>query len=157
MDNSEEIIDSIVGYGTFITNKMFKLSNDVKVCFVSGFRRIYISSAHFPFALRDPSNSGFYALLFRVKHGEFSRLDDYEGVSAGLFSRDQITILVKGEKNDYSKQKAFIYLPTERTIAEYNLSVDLDKEDKWLKKIRAISEVCEKYPELFENTSRSFK
>jgi len=147
---NEKNKDLIVGYGTFITNRMFKFSKDVRICFVPKCRRIYLDSEHFPFALSDPSNEGFFALLFRVEHNEFKRLDLYEGVDAGLFYRKQISILVKDEGNNYTKENAYIYLPTEKSIAEHNITPDCDKDDKWIEKIRANPDVCEKFPELLE-------
>ncbi|QEE15501.1 gamma-glutamylcyclotransferase family protein [Promethearchaeum syntrophicum] len=148
-EENEQNVDLIVGYGTFITNKMFKFSKDVKICFVPKCRRIYVNTEHFPFALDDPSNDGFFALLFRVEHNEFKRLDFYEGVDAGLFYRKKIPILVKKDLN-YVKKQAYIYLPTEKSISDHNLSLECDKEDKWIEKIRENPDVCEKFPELLE-------
>jgi len=127
-EENGENVDLIVGYGTFITNKMFKLTKDVKVCFVPKCRRIYIPSEHFPFALEDPSKDGFFALLFKVEHKEFKRLDFYEGVDAGLFYRKEISILVKKDIKTYDKEKAFIYLPTEQSISDHNITLDRDKD-----------------------------
>ncbi len=155
MEENEEDIDLIVGYGTFITNKMFKFSKDVKICFVPKCRRIYITSEHFPFALDDPSNEGFFALLFKVEHKEFKRLDYYEGVDAGLFYRKKVSILVKKDLTNYVKKRAFIYLPTEQSISDHNLTLDCDKEDGWIEKIRAIPDVCEKFPELLEKNGKN--
>ena len=145
-----ENFDFVIGYGTFITNKMFKFTKDVKICFVPKCRRIYIPSEHFPFALEDPSKDGFFALLFKVEHKEFKRLDFYEGVDAGLFYRKEISILVKKDIKTYDKEKAFIYLPTEQSISDHNITLDSDKEDEWIEKIRANPEICEKFPELLE-------
>ena len=144
-----ENFDFVIGYGTFITNKMFKFTNDVKICFVPKCRRIYIPSEHFPFALEDPSKDGFFALLFKVENKEFKRLDFYEGVDAGLFYRKKIFIFVKKESN-YVKKQAFIYLPTEQSISDHKLSLECDKDDKWIEKIRENPDVCEKFPELLE-------
>ena len=150
-----ENVDLIVGYGTFITNKMFKFTKDVKICFVPKCRRIYITSEHFPFALEDPSKDGFFALLFKVEHKEFKRLDFYEGVDAGLFYRKKISILVKKDLNNYIKKQAFIYLPTEQSISDHKLTLDCDKEDGWIEKIRVNPEVCEKFPELLEKNGKN--
>ena len=155
MEENGEDIDLIVGYGTFITNKMFKFSKDVKICFVPKCRRIYINSEHFPFALDDPTNEGFFALLFKVEHKEFKRLDYYEGVDAGLFYRKKVSILVKKDLTIYAKKLAFIYLPTEQSISDHNLTLDCDKEDGWIEKIRANPDVCEKFPELLEKNGKN--
>ncbi len=134
---------SIVGYGTFITRGYWKNKSNVKICKVTGFRRILPKGNWFPFVLPD-ENSSFWALKFDVNEEELNQLDYYEGVAAGLYKRIKIDIQLKNG----IKKEAFIYVPTQKTIQQQNLLLEMDKIDKWKEEIRKDSNLLRKFPEL---------
>lgn len=133
---------SIVGYGTFITYNIWKDKANVEVCLVKNFTRIYPKGSWFPYALR--SNGSFKALKFDVNNRELKTLDLIEGVYEGLFERVITPIYLKND----SKSSAFIYIPTEKTIESQNLSLELDKVDRWVEEILKCYEIIHKFPEL---------
>jgi gamma-glutamylcyclotransferase (GGCT)/AIG2-like uncharacterized protein YtfP len=134
---------SVVGYGTFITRNYWKDKENVEVCKVMDFRRIFPKGNWFPYAL--PSNGdSFWALKFDVDLQQLERLDYYEGVQAGLYKRVKTEIFLKNKE----KTKAFIYVPTQDTIESQKLSLEIDKEDRWKEEIKKNPEVVEKFPEL---------
>ena len=134
---------SIVGYGTFITRGYWKDKSNVEVCKVIGFRRILSEGNWFPYVLPD-KNSSFWALKFDVSENELKKLDYYEGVPAGLYKRIKIDIQLKNG----TKHEAFIYVPTEKTIQQQDLSLKMDKKDKWREEIRNHPNILQKFPEL---------
>ena len=75
---------------------------------------------------------------------QLKTLDYYEGTSTGLFKRVKTEIFLK----DSSKQQAFIYVPTDETILSENLSVDMDRTDRWKEEIKKFPEIIKKFPEL---------
>ena len=133
---------SIIGYGTFITQNLWKDKVNVEICRVNNFTRIYPNNSWFPYALR--SNGSFKALKFDVNKQELETLDRIEGVSEGLFKRVIADIHLKN--NIISS--AFIYTPTDKTIKSQKLSLELDKTDRWKKEIIKCPEVIDKFPEL---------
>jgi hypothetical protein len=133
---------SIVGYGTFITRNLWFDKTNVEVCLVKNFTRIYPKGNWFPYALR--SNGSFKALKFDVSNQELETLDLIEGVKEGLFERITAEIYLKNN----IKSSAFIYIPTNNTIASQNLSLELDKTDRWMEEILKNTEVVNKFPEL---------
>ncbi|NVM18303.1 MAG: gamma-glutamylcyclotransferase [Candidatus Lokiarchaeota archaeon] len=135
-------LTSIIGYGTFITRNLWKDKANVEICRVNNFTRIYPNNSWFPYALR--SNGSFKALKFDVKKQELETLDRIEGVSEGLFERLTADIYLK----DNMKSSAFIYVPTDTTIKSQNLSLELDKTDRWKEEILKCPEVIDKFPEL---------
>jgi gamma-glutamylcyclotransferase (GGCT)/AIG2-like uncharacterized protein YtfP len=136
---------SVVGYGTFITRETWKNKSNVKVCKVTGFRRVLPQGNWFPYILPD-EDSSFWALKFDVNEEELKQLDYYEGVPAGLYKRITITIQLKNG----TEKEAFIYVPTEKTIQQQNLSLNMDKDDKWKYEIKKHSKIVEKFPELLK-------
>ena len=62
----------------------------------------------------------------------------------GLFERVNAEILLKDNKPSF----AFIYIPTYKTIRSQNLSLELDKIDRWKEEIIQCPEVIEKFLEL---------
>ena len=135
-------LSSIIGYGTFITHNLWKDKANVEVCLVKNFTRIYPKDSWFPYALR--SNGSLKALKFDVNNRELKTLDLIEGVYEGLFERVITPIYLKNE----SKSSAFIYIPTEKTIESQNLSLELDKVDRWEEEILKCNEIIHKFPEL---------
>lgn len=133
---------SIVGYGTFITRMLWKDKANVEVCLVKNFTRIYPRGSWFPYALK--SNSSFKALKFDIKEQELETLDIIEGVTNSLFKRVKIEILL----NDNRSSSAFMYIPTEETIMAQNLSLKLDKIDRWKDEIKKFPEIVRKFPKL---------
>jgi len=135
-------LSSIIGYGTFITNNLWKDKPNVEVCLVKNFTRIYPKGSWFPYALR--SNGSFKALKFDVNKQELETLDIIEGVYEGLFERVKTIIYLKNN----TKSSALIYIPTDKTIKSQNLSLELDEIDRWKEEISKCSEVLKKFPEL---------
>jgi len=134
---------SIIGYGTFITRNLWKDKKNVEVCTVKNFTRIYPNNSWFPYALR--SNGSFKALKFDVNKQELETLDRIEGVSEGLFDRVNAEIFLKNNR----KSSAFIYVPTDKTIKLQNLSLELDKIDRWEEEIKKIPKIVGNFPTLF--------
>lgn len=134
---------SVIGYGTFITRGIWKDKKNVEVCIIKDYIRIFPKGNWFPYVL--PCKGALvYALKFDVTEEELRNLDIYEGIPENYFKREKIEVY-----NKYNKPfKAFIYLPTKIMIKEYNLSVDMDKNDNWKKEIKKYPEVLNKFPEL---------
>ena len=110
---------------------------------MKNFIRILPEGNSFPYVL--PSKySNFWALKFDVDDLQLKKLDDYEGVPEDLFQRVEIEIILKSNR----KSKAFIYIPTKKTILSQNLSLDLDTIDKWKIEIKKFSKIVKKFPEL---------
>lgn len=142
-NNSNGInLSSIIGYGTFITRSLWKGKANIEVCIVKNFTRIYPKGSWFPYALR--SNGSFKALKFDVNKQELGTLDRIEGVFEELFERVYAEIYLK----DNIKSSALIYIPTVKTIKSQNLSLELDKIDRWKEEILKCPEVINKFPEL---------
>ncbi|MHA1617968.1 MAG: gamma-glutamylcyclotransferase family protein [Promethearchaeota archaeon] len=136
----------IVGYGTFIPNQEVLKSSNIQVCKIHHFRRIWTGETIFPFVLKDPTFQGFYGLVFQVSRNRLAKLDFYEGVDQGMFTRDSIEVeLLSGEL-----LSASIYVPTSKTISEYNLSYASDPEDLWMEEIRKNEEICALFPQLIQ-------
>jgi hypothetical protein len=135
---------SIVGYGTFITRNLWIDKANVEVCLVRNFTRIYPKDNWFPYALR--SNGSFKALKFDVSEQELKTLDLIEGVNEGLFERVPTEICLM----DNTKAIAFIYIPTNKTIKTQNLSLELDKSDRWIEEILKNFDVINKFPDLLK-------
>ncbi len=133
---------SIVGYGTFITRNLWKDKANVEVCLVTNFTRIYPNNSWFPYVLR--SKGSFKALKFDVNKQELETLDLIEGVKEGLFERVNTEIYLKNNKKSF----AFIFIPTIKTIKSQNLSLELDKKDRWKEEILKSAEIINKFPEL---------
>ena len=72
-------------------------------------------------------------------------MDIYEGVEAGLYTREKIEVEVLSGKI----YEAYIYIPTEKCIDEYDLSLDKDLDDQWLEEIKKNKDVCNKFSYLF--------
>lgn len=153
MADSDSDSDSpiyIVGYGTFIPNQTYLQSSEVKVCIVRNFRRIWRGDTIFPFILEDPTSPGFHALVFSISRSRVEKLDIYEGVDKGFFSRDEIEVeMLNGEK-----MKAHIYVPTAQTIAEQNLKLEDDLNDRWMEEIRKNGEIVKLFPELMQKCKK---
>ncbi len=102
----------VVGYGTFITRRLWKQHPTRQVCWVLGHRRVYDPRfAPFPFAIKS-ADSSFLGILFPATESELERLDYYEGVDSGLYYRKTCTVRLAGTNQIES---AWIYLPTEKT------------------------------------------
>ena len=134
---------SVIGYGTFITHGHWKNKENVEVCIVFNFIRIFPKGNWFPFVL-PLENSSFWALKFDVNETQLEELDYYEGIQTGLYERYQTEIILKNNK----KSKAFIYVPTKETINSLDLNPELDLNDKWKEEIKKIPEIIIKFPEL---------
>ena len=134
---------SVVGYGTFITKGHWKDKENVEVCVVKDFVRIFPKGNWYPFILPSKGKS-FKALKFDIKEIQLNALDQYEGVSAGLFERVETQVLLKNNQ----KINTFIYVPTQQTIKSQRLTLDLDKNDRWREEIKHFPEIVELFPEL---------
>ncbi|TFG09216.1 MAG: gamma-glutamylcyclotransferase [Promethearchaeota archaeon] len=135
---------SVIGYGTFITHGHWKNKSNVRVCTVKNYIRIFPKGNWFPYVLPSEGAS-FKALIFEVNKQELEALDRYEGVHAGLYKRVETDVFLKNDE----KKRAYIYVPTEKTINSQDLSVDLDKNDRWKEEMYRYAEIRDKFPELF--------
>ncbi len=134
---------SVIGYGTFITRGHWKEKNNVEVCKVPNFIRIFPKGNWFPFVL-PLRNSSFWALKFDVNQEQLIELDYYEGLHSGLYERYEIEIILKNNK----RSNALIYVPTQETINSLKLTPDLDLNDRWKEEIKKYPEVVLNFPEL---------
>ena len=134
---------SVIGYGTFITNGYWKDKKNVEVCLLNHFIRIFPKNSWFPFIL-PLKTSSFWALKFEVNEKELKELDYYEGVKSELFERVETEILLKNNK----QLKAFVYIPTKKTINSLNLNTQMDLNDRWKEEIKKLPEVVMNFPEL---------
>ena len=134
---------SVVGYGTFITRCLWKGKFNVEVCTVINYSRIFPGNSWFPYALK--STGSFKALKLAVSKEEIDYLDDIEGVSNGLFKRVMVKILLK----NFRSSSAFMYIPTNETIASQKLTLESDKVDRWKEEIKKLPEIVRKFPDLF--------
>ena len=135
-------INSVIGYGTFITRGYWENKLNVEPCIVNKFSRIFPKGFWFPVVI--PSTESFWALKFDVTSQELKSLDHYEGVHLGIFERKQADIILKS--GDHSS--AIIYVPTENFIKTNSISLELDPLDKWKEKIRSFPKIISKFPEL---------
>jgi len=133
---------SVIGYGTFITRRLWKGKLNIEVCLVKHFSRIQPPNNWFPYAI--PSDKSFWALKFDISVEELEELDQYEGVPQNLFERQETYITLKSGK----QISAFIYVPTLNTIITQKLTLDLDKYDRWKEEIKKYPEIIERFPEL---------
>ena len=140
--NSKSNLVSVVGYGTFITRKLWKGKYNVEVCLVSQFSRIKPLNSWFPYVL--PSKSSFWALKFDIFYEELKVLDRYEGVPEAIFQRTEIKVTLKTGK----QIPAYLYVPTKSTIFRENLSLELDLHDRWKEEIKKFPDIIHKFPEL---------
>ena len=141
-DTSDSIFISIIGYGTFITLGRWRNKINVEVCVVNNFTRIFPRNSWFPYALK--SSGSFKALKMDVTTEELNFLDKIEGVDNGLFKRVKVDILLRNNQSS----SAFMYVPTEETIVSQNLTLKLDKVDRWKEEIKIIPEIVRKFPDL---------
>ncbi|MBN1216539.1 MAG: gamma-glutamylcyclotransferase [Candidatus Lokiarchaeota archaeon] len=134
---------SIIGYGTFITKGYWKDKENIEVCKVPGYRRIYPEGNWFPYVLKDKESS-FWALKFDVSGDDLYQLDVYEGVFLGFYKR----ILIEINTKNYVLKKAYMYIPTEETVKKEKLSLEMDIIDKWKNEIKKNTEIIKLFPEL---------
>ncbi|MFX1356242.1 MAG: gamma-glutamylcyclotransferase family protein [Promethearchaeota archaeon] len=134
---------SIVGYGTFITRGYWKDKNNVEICLVRDYIRIFPPGNWFPYVLPYKSSS-FYALKFDVNKKELANLDFYEGIADKYFERKTVKILV----NNKYMISAFIYVPSKSTIKSQKLTPEIDKNDLWKEEIKKFPEIVNIFPEL---------
>ena len=87
-------LNSVVGYGTFITKGLWKEQANVEVCYIKDYIRIYPEGNWYPYVL-PKKNAFFWAIKFDVSDEALDRLDHYEGVPSELYERKEITILLK--------------------------------------------------------------
>ena len=136
-------LNSVVGYGTFITKGHWKDKIDVNSCLVEEYVRIFPKGNWFPYVL-SCKDASFWALKFDVNEKELDDLDHYEGVPAEIFKRVETRVILKNRE----KINAFIYVPTEKTIESQNLTLEMDDSDRWREEIKKIPEIVKKFPEL---------
>ena len=51
---------------------------------------------------------------------------------------------------DGTAEEAIIYVPTEKTIKDYNLTLNIDVEDKWVQEIKKHPKIVVQFPELID-------
>jgi hypothetical protein len=133
---------SVIGYGTFITRKLWEGKCNVEVCMVRQFSRITPLNSWFPYII--PSENSFWALKFDIHYDDLKILDQYEGVSKWIFQRIEIKVRLKSGK----EIPAFLYVPTNNTISKEKLSLELDLHDRWKEELKKYPEIIKKFPEL---------
>ena len=144
--NSESTKVFMVGYGTFITNKTYSEAQSIFLCKLKNYHRIWLKTTIYPFILPDPNYPGIHAICFTINKDQLPALDKYEGVEAGLYTRELIEVeLLEG---DFCK--AFIYIPTKKCIDEFGLNFEKDPNDEWMEEIRKNPEIKKKFPQLLQ-------
>jgi hypothetical protein len=146
-----EKLETIIGYGTFITRYMFSDKKNVRVVTVKGFKRVFNSkAAWYPFVLQD-ENASLKALAFEVTQRQMLSMDSYEGYfnkpEWDLYSRVKITMI----DVDGKEKEAWIYKPTGLTIKKLNISSDWP--DTWIDVMKKDSKIVEMFPALFPSNS----
>ncbi|MFO8018473.1 MAG: gamma-glutamylcyclotransferase family protein [Promethearchaeia archaeon] len=138
-------LKKVVGYGTFITELYYDCYEriPIKPCKVLDYVRILPKGHPFPYVLPKQGDA-FWALLFSVTKIQLDKLDFYEGVDVGIYRRERTQVKLKTQK----LIKAFIYVPTEKTIQEEDLSYETDKEDRWQDEIKNHPKIVKNFPEL---------
>ncbi|GAI96159.1 unnamed protein product [marine sediment metagenome] len=134
-------LTTLVAYGTFITNNLWKNYENVEVCLVKNYRRILPPENWFPYVLPD-INAQFWGLKFEVNFDQLNQLDKFEGLDMGFFYRKIIKILLMNN----SEIMVEIYIPTEKIIELENLSLDLDIEDRWKLEIKKHPDIIKQFP-----------
>ena len=136
----------IVGYGTFITHRTYERYQNLQLCKVRGFKRVYPPRSGYPFAVPASEQDGFWALLFDIPVDQLPSFDNYEGAPV-LYERRTITVQLKS--SDWVP--AEIYVASQKEILEGKLSTSMDPTDRWRDVIKAkVPELVERFPELVE-------
>ncbi|MHA1804187.1 MAG: gamma-glutamylcyclotransferase family protein [Promethearchaeota archaeon] len=143
VDNDNDDLVSVVGYGTFLTKGLWKNKKNVEPCLVKDHVRILPEGNWYPFVL-EKKGASFWALKFSISKEELKQLDYYEGVDAGLYKRVLITVILKNGK----KASAYIYVPTEKTIKTWGLDPLIDPHDQWKEELKKNPELIKEFPEL---------
>lgn len=142
--NSAPTHVSVVGYGTFITERWFERGKNAEACLVRGFRRIMPPGHPYPFILPANLEDGFWGIKFDVNFALLAELDAYEECPT-LYLRESIQV----ELRSGAFVLAEIYVPTPQTVEQYCLSPDIDPSDHWRAVItREVPDLLEKFPEL---------
>lgn len=136
----------MIGYGTFITNQTYSEAKQVFVCKLRNYRRLWFGTTIYPFIIPDKEFAGLHALCFTLDKERLPSLDKYEGVEAGLYTREEIEVEL--ESGDFCQ--AFIYIPTQKCINEYELTSTKDPNDSWMNEIKKTPEIGDKFPKLLD-------
>jgi gamma-glutamylcyclotransferase (GGCT)/AIG2-like uncharacterized protein YtfP len=140
-------------YGTIITKELFRKAGatEIEVAFLLKYRRLFNPAvASFPFAISDPTNSGFFGLKIAVETGKkmqgLDYLDHYEGAGkyGDLYVHQPVTVRLRGNRSC----EAIVYVPTEKTVKDYELSPAIDLTDAWRDKFNQYPWLQARYPEL---------
>ncbi|HMF33417.1 MAG TPA: gamma-glutamylcyclotransferase family protein [Candidatus Lokiarchaeia archaeon] len=143
-ESSEVGLTAIIAYGTLITHREFRRGQNVEPCLVMGYRRVLPPKHWYPFVIPASNDDGFWALKFDVPPDMLEIIDLYEGVPT-LYYRQDITVQLRSGENI----QAQIYLPTEKTIEDFHLAVELDPRDRWLNVLKQeVPDLLALYPEL---------
>ena len=102
MENSAYII----GYGSFITSNILDKASTVEVCKLPQYRRLWLQTTIFPFILHEESYPGIHAMCYTISKDRLGKMDKYEGVDAGLYTRENIEVEGLSGKH----YQAFIYI-----------------------------------------------
>lgn len=88
-------------------------------CRLGGFRVVELGGgARWPVLVPDERGVVEGKLYWGLDRRDLERLDAYEGVGEGLYRRQSVVVEV-GERGQRSREVAFVYLPTERTLRRY--------------------------------------
>ena len=144
----------VAGYGTFITYALENMDTDMNTRqyswvskilgfdYVQGFRRVTPKGAWFPYAVTDPA-SNIEVLVVECSEQYLPMMDRVEGEGA-LYNRIE---------DDTKFGKAWMYVPTKRTV-EYHDLTKIDFNDSWqrfiLRSFFSNSIAQEASPQLFK-------
>jgi len=159
----------VFGYGTFITNKIYKKYKNPKPAFLMDYYRIFRKNEGdwFPYILHkqvfeitknnDKNNKsekvlqikpGFWGIVFEVDEDELYELDKYEGLEE-IYKRIEDNVMLK----DGTILKAMIYYPNDKTIKQKRLKDFLNERDLWLDYMKEnFKEIINEFPELIQNS-----
>ncbi len=136
----------VLGYGTFITRRTFERYQNLELCKVTGFKRVYPPRSGYPFAIPASENDGFWAFLFDIPEEELPSFDNYEGVPA-LYERKTISVQSKTGQ----EVSAEIYVASTESVKVSKLTATMDPTDRWRDVIKEkVPDLLKKYPELVE-------
>jgi len=123
---------------------MYANYKNIKSAYLPGYARVCREYDSFPYVMETENSVGFWGLVFDVTKRELSVLDHYEGVSAGLYNRIEVECIYK----DKSKEKVFLYVPTDETIKFSRLNGLSKKDDLWYDRIQEYHTIISAFPEL---------
>jgi len=144
---TNEQLEVVIGYGTFITKWMFRGKQNVRTVTVKGYRRVFKKGVTwFPFVIPD-ENAEVKTLAFKVSKNDLKGMDGYEGYyhePNDLYTRIKVQMV----EDDGTDGEAWIYVPTDMTIERAH--IDSSWTDEWIDVIKQDKEIVKRFPALLE-------